>query len=275
MHVHLKPSSRLSTLSRKALTWLLIGLSLLIWVGITTEVGAEQTFDDGSLTSRIERVEALSAQGAKLFRQRRYAEAITIFKRAYAIEAVTNLLYNIALSFERLDDLDNALVYYEKFLLEPDADTKARRKVLEKIKTLSTIAKTRKVRTIPDPPQNDPTITRELTTQELSTMTISGIVLLGLGVATTATGGAFGIIANDNADAFTQTNDLSVKREARADAENSAFTADILYLVGGAGIVSGVVLILIDSLKQTPTDVRLLPNLSHEYFGTSIIMPFP
>ena len=79
------------------------------------------------------RVEELSAKGTDAFRAGRYKEAIGAFEQAYAITPVANLLYNIALCYEKLDDLDNAHAYYKRFIVAPDANADVRSTALARM----------------------------------------------------------------------------------------------------------------------------------------------
>ncbi len=79
--------------------------------------------------------------------------------------------------------------------------------------------------------------------------TIAGISLLGLGVAALATGGAFGVMANSNANAYRatpQTRRLDSENLAR-DGRTFAVVADVSFLVGIAAAATGGVLLLTNS----------------------------
>src|SRR5690349_10767607 len=65
-------------------------------------------------------------EGKKLFDKQKYAEAVEKFKESYRLSRNPVLLYNIALTFERLGTNDMALFYYKKFLSDAPADAAQR-----------------------------------------------------------------------------------------------------------------------------------------------------
>src|SRR2546430_1452293 len=60
--------------------------------------------------------------GSAYYEQANYADAVKEFNEAYRLSKRTDLLYNIAVCYERLDDYDNAIATLQKYLTDrPDA----------------------------------------------------------------------------------------------------------------------------------------------------------
>jgi tetratricopeptide (TPR) repeat protein len=76
--------------------------------------------------AQIEQAKKAFAEGKALFDKGRYEQAVEKFKDSYRLSRNPLLLYNIALTFERLDAKDMALFYYRKFLTDAPADAAQR-----------------------------------------------------------------------------------------------------------------------------------------------------
>ncbi|MFW6057944.1 MAG: tetratricopeptide repeat protein, partial [Persicimonas sp.] len=102
-------------------------------------VVAQESDDQLSAKERARRVEELATQGARAYRSGDFDEAITSFERAYQVEPVPNLLYNIAKSYERQEDFEKAVEYYQRFIVAPEVDSEARQAALDRIDRLREI----------------------------------------------------------------------------------------------------------------------------------------
>ena len=61
----------------------------------------------------------------KLFDQARYEEAVAEFQKSYELSRYPAILHKIALSYDQLGNLDQAIDYYQRYL---DADPKSERR---------------------------------------------------------------------------------------------------------------------------------------------------
>jgi len=71
-------------------------------------------------------MQANRAVGHRLYRLGRYEEAVAAFRRAYEVKADARLLYDIAECYRELGAVDQALFYYDRYLVGwPDAFDRA------------------------------------------------------------------------------------------------------------------------------------------------------
>lgn len=80
--------------------------------------------------------EALSAQAAEAYRAGDYAGASALFRRAYALKPVPNLLYNIGRAEEKSGNFADAVEHYEKFATQPGVNIKSREEALARMRVL-------------------------------------------------------------------------------------------------------------------------------------------
>jgi tetratricopeptide (TPR) repeat protein len=79
-------------------------------------------------------------QGVEFFKQKKFADAIREFNKAYRLDPNPVLVFNMARAFEELQQYDSAIEYYRKYLeMLPDAPD--RKTVEESIRTLEILQK--------------------------------------------------------------------------------------------------------------------------------------
>src|SRR6185369_2656070 len=64
--------------------------------------------------------------GLDAFKAGKYTDAIKELKKAYLLKRLPPLLINIAKTYEKLNDVDNEIYYYKKYLAEAPPDVKDR-----------------------------------------------------------------------------------------------------------------------------------------------------
>ena len=70
-------------------------------------------------------------------KERRYEEAVSLYLRAYRIEAVPGLLYNIAYIYERdIEDLDLASRFYRRCIAAEGIDADVLRRAQQRLRDL-------------------------------------------------------------------------------------------------------------------------------------------
>lgn len=79
-------------------------------------VRADTPSAEGAAAARRDHARAEFQAGVKAFSEQRYTEAVQAFQRADAIEPSAPLSFNIARSFERLNDASSALRWYRDYL---------------------------------------------------------------------------------------------------------------------------------------------------------------
>ena len=197
----------------------------------------------------------LAAKSAQHYKRGEFEESAKLLREAYARYPEPNLLYNLARSLEGLGDRQGAIDAYEQYLasakkIEDRAGIERRvatlktelaeekRRAAEAAKQADTptepvIPEKRDtpVDTSPSEPEEPPRPRNRLP----AWITIAG------GVAIAATGGVFGYLANQNhnraVDAMTGVEAQSFQDTAHRD----AVVANVLFGVGGAVVIAGVV----------------------------------
>ncbi len=234
----------------------------------------------------VARVEALSQEGAEAFQAGRYRDAIVRFKEAYALVPVANLLYNIALSYERIGDGDAAITYYEKFIVADDADPEVRGVALGRLKDLGRARRAEVVEPIgpdkpvePTGPNNGGAETgggNGQNSDSSGTWTTVGIITAGVGVALVGTGVVFGQVSSSEQDNFDGSLDANEKALSRSAAEKNALTADILFGAGGLAIVGGITMIILDATSGGGDDsgARFTPHVGEDNIGATMTLNF-
>src|SRR5438445_13245809 len=84
---------------------------------------AEESDDDAEILRMAKEHYKL---GLDAFKAAKYPEAIKELKKAYLLKRLPALLINIAKTYEKLNDLDNEIYYYKKYLAEAPPEAKDR-----------------------------------------------------------------------------------------------------------------------------------------------------
>lgn len=93
---------------------------LLVDAGIGPAVATEDSF------------ESLTEQASQKFRDKEYDAAVALFEQAYALNPEPNILFNIGRIYEEAGKLEDAIVYYERFVTDPQVDLDSRQKALRR-----------------------------------------------------------------------------------------------------------------------------------------------
>ena len=240
---------------------------------ICTSTPAWAQQDDSS----VAKVEALSAEGAELFRNGNFQQAIERFKQAYELVPVANLLYNIALSYERLENQDLAIQYYELFIVADDADPSVRATSLKRMQELDRQRRANSVDPMPEDPDEPVETATQPAENNSNAWTTAGIISAGLGVTMAGTGVVFALMADSEQNTFDESVTLNNKTRARDAAESNALTADILFGGGAVAVIAGIVFILIDSQDDgaaPTTTLRFTPITRPDNVGASVTVSF-
>jgi len=190
-----------------------------------------------------QKVEGLSKEATSKYREKDYAAAIELFQKAYEIEPVPNLLFNIAKCYEKLEQWDPAIEYYQKFVVEPDVDKSARQSALDRIDALKEVQSAQK-QADRDAKQTE---TAKKTEKKAEPIEVGpdytwAYVTLGTGVALVGGGIVFGVLASGEETTFNQGQTFEERKDAKDAGETYAIVADGLYVAGGIIAVVGVLL---------------------------------
>ena len=203
-------------------------------------------------------VEELSGKGAAAYKAGDFDTAIEYFDKAYALEPVANLLYNIARCHEKNGDPEKALEYYEKFILAPDIDEGARESALKKSTQMRDLIdaredlerdkerqdrerEERKKRELEDNKSTDPVEKKKV---DEGGPGVGAWAALGTGGLLIIGGAVAGGMAMGQQTAFDEATTIEDKQAARASGQTLALVADGLYVAGAIGVGVGAFLVL-------------------------------
>ncbi len=224
-------------------------LSAALVVGAMPTIAfAQEPSHKLSPDERAKKVEELAGKGAGAYRKGEYDKAIDLFKQAYAIEPVPNLLYNIAKSYEKQDNYDQAVAYYQKFVVAPEVDSKARQAALERIDSLRQIAQMKKTKGEQGDEHTDKKKHKTAPKKEQSVDTpvnMAGVWTTVGGAALLAGGAVAGLVASSKADTVKNGSTYADRKSAQDSGKTDAMIADGLFVAGAA--VTGVGLYLLFS----------------------------
>jgi hypothetical protein len=210
-------------------------------------------------TSRTTASAKLAEEGMALYGTHDYRAAIDKFVQAYAVDPDPNLLFNIARSYELLNDVDTAIDKYELFLSKPGGDPKGRQRAQASLASLHEIKAVRDSQSSLGPTQRRTQQAVRHAAQGRSEAkppwAVLGWISLGVGVSAGAAGTAVyvsGVADHDQvtgSKGFGQPGQVAGITQVRAqdlvDRGNEKKTmGGVLWGVGGAGVVAAAVFFL-------------------------------
>lgn len=198
------------------------------------------------------KLEALNAKALERYKAQDYEAAIELFKQAYEIDPIPNLLYNIAKCHEKLKNWDEAIKYYNEFVVSPDVDAKVRKETLEYIEGLRKVQELEKQQN--DPKKDPDPIKKPVEPKPDEGPDRTGAYIsLGAGAALIGTGVAFGLLASGQQSTFESATTSQARKDARSTGTTYALVADVGYGLGVAAIGIGAYLWLTaDDKSDTP-----------------------
>ncbi len=234
-----------------------------------------------------EEVEAIVAQAVEKFQAKEYEEAGALFEQAYEVSPEPNYLFNIGRVYEQAGNLEKAVEFYGRFVKLPEVDLGAREVALDRLRVLRGVLEETKPKedpveppaddptdppVEPDPPADDPD---DDGPKKPDGMRIAGFVLLGVGVGAVGTGGAFGGLALQRESDLNTLNTLETRDDAVDKGKRNALIADVMFGVGGAMVVTGVVLVALSySKKRRGQRASVAPTMSRYGAGLAAKVRF-
>ncbi len=261
---------------------LLLSLALATWSAPALAVAPMPTPKANPTPDDLQRADELFLNGRALYQDGSYDGAITAFKSAYELSGDANLLYNIALAYDRMDAFDEAIEYLEAYralapaeerdALSEKVDSMRRRKL--KAQTDADAAATTRPAPVPattptspapvdSPPKKTPAKDRvygpAAITLTVVTVAAAGVGI-GLGVASSSRRKSAQDQCNEGADG-----DLFCPDTAEDDIERSrnfAIGADVGFAVAGAAGIALIAVIAAKAAKRKKQkrDVALFPS---------------
>lgn len=210
--------------------------------------------------------EALSSAAVERFEAKDYDGAVELFEQAYAIDPQPNYLFNIGRVYEEKGDLENAVVFYQRFVSQPGVDIESRQAATERLKVLrealaqleangeptdETTEPTDETTQPTDetteptttPPDDDPEAAKAV--KRKKTLRITGYSLMGAGGAALIVGAVFGGLASSSvkegrSDRYVEREEAFIRRATR-----QARVADAMFITGGVLAAAGLTLVLV------------------------------
>lgn len=203
------------------------------------------------------------SRAMQAYQNRKYAEAIRGFERAYELRPQPELVYNIARAHEKALQSEEAIEAYERFLALPGTTADLRAKALNSLGALKREQAAKRAAAAPPPPpppnivpppsggdvtSGPPPTVR--TTPKTSKSRVLEFALIGTGAAAIVAGGVFGVLAlNANGD-FEDEKDKPMPNVPRleslqSDVDRNAAIADIAIIGGVVLGTVGVVLLVV------------------------------
>ena len=245
--------------------------------------------------SADESFESLTEQASQKFRDKDYEAAIALFERAYALNPEPNILFNIGRIYEEAGKLDDAIIYYEKFIADPQVDLESKQKALRRRDLAREIVEIRKKdeerrraeaaakeptpppTTDTPPPTTDtpPPTTEDPHPPRSRNLRPLGYTLMGTGAAALIAGGVVGGLAKGHERDFHNATSLQAAGDAKAAALRLAPAADGLFIAGGILAAAGVVLLLLpQNRKGASRDRAVVPHLGPGQAGIGYVGRF-
>jgi tetratricopeptide (TPR) repeat protein len=210
---------------------------------------------------QIRRARALFARGIRLYDRHRYTQALRVFTRAYQLAPAPPIVFNIAQCHQALGADERALESYELYLqVAPDAPNRAA--VEQKIRQLRAHiaaeqrARERQIAREVSREQREIADDEQVRAEEEDeggggSVSLVTWITLGTGVVATGVGALFHLDAVAQQDALDDPQLECSRAIARCldiveTGDRSAMLRTILLSAGGAILVSGVVMMILD-----------------------------
>ncbi|NVB42705.1 tetratricopeptide repeat protein [Pseudenhygromyxa sp. WMMC2535] len=215
--------------------------------------------------------ESLSDEAIVAFNDKNYEEAAELFKQAYDLDPEPNYLFNIGRVYEEAGELESAVEYYASFVKQPGVDLDSRQVALDRLKVLRQIIEETKdpePEASPEPePEPEPEVApvteppadegAEEAERKRKVMRGAGFGLVGVGAAALIGGAVAGGLAQGDNRSAADAENIEDRRDLLASSRSKAVAADVLYGVGGALLVAGVVLVVVGYKKPKKSSSRV------------------
>jgi tetratricopeptide (TPR) repeat protein len=267
-----------------------ITLSVSLALGSTVAYAAPPDTGEGEAPTAEakDQAESLSERAIGEFSAKNYAGAVELFKQAYEVDPQPNYLFNIGRVYEEAGEFEDAVEYYAKFVKQPGVDLDSREVALERLRVLRGVLEATRDATkgtaddgkdeptdkdviVPVEPPTQPPVDTDVE-RKRKIMRGVGFGFAGAGAGALIGAAVVGVLARSDGDkAFDrdEAGTLGARQDFLSGAQTKALTADILYGVGGALLLTGVILIAVGYSKPKARRVALQPSFGPERLATS------
>jgi tetratricopeptide (TPR) repeat protein len=225
--------------------------------------------DDKAAAKR--RAGELAAEAAQHYKRGEFEVSAALVRQAYGLYPEPNLLYNLARSLEGMGDKTGAVDAYEQYLASAK-NIEDRGALERRVATLKAELESAKPAE-PAPPATPPPPPRPPPTPPVLVMPpppppyhASPLpwVPIVLGAATAGTGGAFAYLSSNRHDAAVSDPSASHAQSLQNTAQTDATLANVLFAVGGAVAVGGIVWEIVERHHEHDSNmtarVRVAPS---------------
>jgi hypothetical protein len=242
--------------------------------------------DTGSTEAEKDEASKLSDQAIEKFQAKDYDGAVALFEQAYGIDPNPNYLFNIGRVYEEAGTLDKAVEFYAKFVKQPGVDLDSREVALDRLKVLRAILEetTEKPPEEPkDEPKDEPEVVApppepvvdEDAQRKRKVLRGAGFGLLGVGVAALIGGGVAGGLAQSDHNKAGEVADPADGVPLLDSSKTKSLAANVLFGVGGALALTGVILVAVGFSKPKPTSrVAVMPSFGPRGGGVAFSLRF-
>lgn len=226
----------------------------------------------------------LTAQASAAYDAGDNEKAVTLFKRAYELRPVSNILYNIARIYEESGQIDEAIEYYDKFVVAPNVEKTARRDALDRLKTLREVRELKEGDTATADATEDPQPEPQPQPQPapdpgLSAGQTVGWVFIGVGGASLIGSGIFALLAQSEFNEFEEATSLQDRRQSASQGRTNSIVADTLLVTGAVSAIVGTVFLVTssggsDTNPETARNFTVSPLLGGDVLGLGLELDF-
>ncbi|MGE0788186.1 MAG: tetratricopeptide repeat protein [Sandaracinaceae bacterium] len=211
-------------------------VGLAAWLLLVVPASARAQDDDEDARAQAHQ---LLLRSREHYNAGRFVTAADILDEAYAIYPEPTLLFNAARAYEGAGRLDEAIARYERYLAEA-TDIEDRGAIERRLTTLR--EQRDRMNEEPDPPAPE----EEEEPAEGRSLDPAPWIVGGIGALALAAGGVLGLVATD---AYGQAQNATTHRDGtdlERQANDLALGANIVFIVGGAVLLAGVIWLIID-----------------------------
>ncbi len=274
-----------------------VAFVFLMFVCVPTTAWAQVSASDQ------EAAKAHFLAGSSYYESANYSDAVKEFNEAYRLSKRPDLLYNIALGYERLGDFDNAISTLKRYLVEK-LNAPDRNLIEARIKNLERLREERLRPPAPTPtPQPDKPVAQESaprSKRSLGTLGYAGIGTGAVGALLLLGSVGTGLTAKKKSDQLLRECPTRMNCDPRLQAVQTsgkrfAVATDAMIGIGAVALVAGVALIVVDLVRKpkaappeptptptpTPTDptqpaapLATPPAASVSFGGDSLVVHF-
>ncbi len=234
-------------------------------------------------TADVQEAEAYAEQAYEAYSAKKYAEAVTLYLKAYDKTPSADIIYNVAKIYDaKLKDRELAMSFYRKYITDPGADPERIKSVNERLSVLkeADTAANRPGTGTPRPTPG-PGSGADSAGGGWSVGQVTGLVMMVAGGVAVAIGAGFGFAAMGDAsrakelcagNACTTQEGVDKAERAKVEGTLSTFTLGI----GAAVAVGGALLLFLspDADASEQTGIRVFPMWDGQSGGLGVVGNF-